>query len=163
MVDTTKKALLWVTSLLDRLEIPFQITGGLAAISYGSQRKLYDIDLDIPDDCFEKLKSEIHPYLIWGPGQFEDEHMSLLLMTAKFDDQLIDISGGCDFKIFSKNTNQWEAYPTDFSSPEMKVLYGIRLPILPLDKLIFYKTALSREVDLLDIEQLIRKSAHRIS
>lgn len=45
-----KEALAWITNILKKYSIPFQITGGLAAILYGSKRPLEDIDIDIPEE-----------------------------------------------------------------------------------------------------------------
>ena len=154
MLNETNEAILWITRLLERLDIPFQITGGLAAIAYGSRRKLYDIDLDIPDAYFGKLQTEIQKHLVFGPKWFEDENMSLFLMTAKFSSQLIDIGGGSGFNMFNQQTSRWEACPTDFSIVEWRLVGGLRLPIMPLKNLIFYKKTLGREVDHLDLEQI---------
>lgn len=45
----SKDALVGIVSLLRKQEIPFVITGGLAAPVYGSKRPLVDIDIDIPE------------------------------------------------------------------------------------------------------------------
>ena len=45
-----KAALIWITNILKKHQIPFQISGGLAAIAYGASRSLADIDIDIPDN-----------------------------------------------------------------------------------------------------------------
>lgn len=45
MTKNTKEALKWMVSILRKYKIPFQISGGLAAKIYGSDRKLADIDI----------------------------------------------------------------------------------------------------------------------
>lgn len=53
-MNKVKEALSWITNLLQKYNIPFQIAGGLAAQAYGSNRKLHDIDIDIPEIDFQK-------------------------------------------------------------------------------------------------------------
>ena len=49
-MNNAKKALIWITDIIKKHHTPFQITGGLAAIAYGANRPLLDIDIDIPDN-----------------------------------------------------------------------------------------------------------------
>src|SRR5690348_12670369 len=48
----TKSALHWIVNILKKLNINFQIAGGLAANIYGADRPLHDIDIDIPEEYF---------------------------------------------------------------------------------------------------------------
>jgi hypothetical protein len=52
----------WIVRILETRAIPFAISGGLAAKSYGSLRELNDIDIDIPDDSFCKIVPEVAPH-----------------------------------------------------------------------------------------------------
>ena len=51
-IKDPKAALHWIVAILNRHRVPFQITGGLAAKAYGSDRDLVDIDIDIPEEAF---------------------------------------------------------------------------------------------------------------
>jgi len=42
----TKKAFLWIYSLVEEKNIPFRASGGFAAKLYGADRALADIDID---------------------------------------------------------------------------------------------------------------------
>jgi hypothetical protein len=151
----TQEALVWITDLLKSLQIPFQISGGLAAQAYGVQRALADIDIDIPEDCFERIKIEVDNFITLGPEKIVGEQWSLLLITLQYQGQDIDLSGAYDTKIRHKTTDAWQAMPMDLSKAIMLDVLGIRLPVIPKQDLIRYKKILAREVDLLDIEQLI--------
>src|SRR5688572_16300745 len=112
----TNVAFTWIITILKKLNIPFQITGGLAAVAYGATRPLAGIDFDIPEEKFSLLKNEVKCFIIYGPEQFKDESWDLLLMTLKYHDQLIDFSGAYHTKIYNKMTHQWQVMPADFST-----------------------------------------------
>ncbi|WP_319018089.1 hypothetical protein [Gallaecimonas mangrovi] len=48
MTEQVTQALNWLTALLARQQLPYQIVGGLAAHLYGGSRPVADIDLYIP-------------------------------------------------------------------------------------------------------------------
>lgn len=150
----TQNALRWICQLLRDLDVPFQITGGLAARAYGASRPLVDIDLDIPDELFAKVKNEVQPYITFGPARYQDESWDLILMTLSYEGQLIDISGATEVRIFNQQTKAWENLTTDFSRAEMKHVFDIIVPVIAKSELIFYKKALARSVDLIDVQQI---------
>ena len=110
----TKAAFSWIIDILKKFNIPFQITGGLAAIAHGADRPLADIDIDIPEEYFPLVKSEVKDFIQYGPAQFKDETWDLMLMTLNYKGQLIDLSG-THIKIYNKNTKEWQDFFTDFS------------------------------------------------
>ncbi|HEV2614668.1 MAG TPA: hypothetical protein VGV92_08180 [Gammaproteobacteria bacterium] len=149
-----KKSLIWITDLLKSLDIPFQIAGGLAAHAYGATRELWDIDLDIPEDKFELIKSHTQKYIIYGPEIYADNHWHLLLMTLNHHDQLIDLGGAYNTKIFNPETKLWHELITDFSTIIEQEILGLTLPVISRAELVAYKKILSRPVDLEDIAQI---------
>lgn len=153
----TKAALIWITDILKKHQIPFQITGGLAAITYGASRPLEDIDIDIPDDKFNLLEGEVKNYIVYGPTRFKSEKWDLLLMTLNYQGQEIDLSGADQTNIFDEKTNKWIKLIEDLPNAPIKTVFELQLPVIPYDKLINYKKILSREVDLIDIQQLESK------
>lgn len=154
MISNYQAALLWITTILKKLDIPFQIAGGLGAIAYGATRALHDIDFDIPEDQFSKLQEAVKDYIIFGPEQYQDEHWDLMLMTLNYHGQPIDFGGAYDTKIFDQTTQQWQPIPVDFSQSEIKSIAGFQLPVVPLAELIRYKTFLDRDVDRADLAEL---------
>lgn len=157
MTDKISAALLWITNFLKNLDIPFQITGGLAAHSYGARRPIFDIDIDIPEDAFELVKNNVSEFIIFGPEQFKSTEWDLLLMTLDYHGQLIDLGGAYHTKIFNKNTQCWEALKEDLSKATIRNVLGLMLPVIPKNHLVTYKKTLSRPEDLADLQYISKK------
>src|SRR5665811_259828 len=132
----TKEALIWITDILKNHNIPFQITGGLAAKVYGATRTLADIDIDIPEDKFDPVKNEVLEFITYGPADFKSDKWDLLLMTLNYQGQEIDLSGAYKTKIFNQKSGTWENLFEDLSSAVIKEVYGIQLPVIPRHVLI---------------------------
>ena len=155
-MNNLKAALIWITDILKKHSVPFQITGGLAARAYGATRPIADIDIDIPEDKFDIIKSEVLSFITYGPGQFKSKKWDLLLMTLNYQDQVIDLSGAYYTKIFNEKTGLWQVLSEDLSKAQPQNIFGLQLPVIPLDILITYKKALSREVDIIDIQEITK-------
>jgi len=153
-MDNTKEALIWITNILKKHNIPFQITGGLAVLAYGSTRQLADIDIDIPEESFVKIRNEVSSYISFGPDQYKSECWDLFLMTLNYHGQEIDLSGAYSTKIYNKRDNIWVKIITDFLNVNYVNIYGIKLPVIGRHELMAYKKILARPVDLLDVEYL---------
>jgi len=91
-------ALRWIVDVLHRHQVPFQITGGCAAKTYGSTRELNDIDIDIPRKDFKKILTAVKPYITFGPQRYKDGKWDVYLMTLNYIGQEIDI-GSAEFKV----------------------------------------------------------------
>lgn len=157
-MSNTKEALVWITGILKQHQIPFQISGGLAAIAYGASRPLADIDIDIPDSKFDLLIDEVKPYITYGPERFKSDKWDLMLMTLNYRDQEIDLSGADSTYIFNEQMQQWIKLDEDFSKVNLKTIFDLSLPVIPIKNLINYKKILSREVDLIDLKQIENRS-----
>lgn len=153
-MERAEAAFAWIINILQNLNIPYQVTGGLAAIAYGATRPLEDIDIDIPEEKFDLVRSAVKEFVIYGPAQFKDESWDLMLMTLNYHTQLIDLSGAFTTKIYNKHTNAWEHLPANFSTVEIKNIFGIKVPVIAKAELIYYKKTIARSVDLIDLKQL---------
>jgi hypothetical protein len=149
-----KKALIWITDILIKHQIPFQITGGLAARAYGAKRPIDDIEIDIPEEKFSLIQNEVSSFITYGPAHYKSERWDLMLMTLNYHNQIIDLSGAFQTKIYNSETKQWQNITDDLLKACPLEVFGVVLPVIPLDTLINYKTALSREVDLQDIQEI---------
>jgi len=155
-MNNLKTALIWITDILKKHSVPFQITGGLAARAYGATRPIADIDIDIPEDKFDIIKNEVVSFITYGPDQFKSKTWDLLLMTLNYHGQVIDLSGAYRTKIFNGETGLWQLLAEDLSKAHPQNIFGLQLPVIPLDVLITYKKALSREVDIIDIQEIAK-------
>lgn len=68
----SREAFQWIVRILRKNKIPFRISGGLAARTYGSSRKLADIDIDVPDNKIKKLLPFFADYKYKGPNNYKD-------------------------------------------------------------------------------------------
>lgn len=153
-INKTKAAFYWIIDVLKRLKIPFQISGGLAALAYGANRPLADIDIDIPEESFDIIKTEVKPYIIYGPDLHKSDVWELMLMQLDYHHQIIELCGAYQTKIYDKTTHRWVAIPANFSNAQTKNIFGMDVPVIAKKELIFYKKILAREVDLIDLKQM---------
>ena len=143
-----EKVLEWIVEIISINDIDYQITGGLAANLYGSGREVYDIDIEVSDLDVWRLGFLCEDYIVYGPSRYVDEHFDLLLMTLDYGGQLIDVCG-----IDSMYIRGWLQLIDFNTSVEIN---GMKVVLLA--DLIAYKKLLNREVDLIDIELLNKKS-----
>ena len=153
-MEKSETAFLWIINLLQKYQIPFVITGGLAAKSYGSPRLLNDIDIDIPDDKFPSIIEELKLYIIFGPERYKDERWDVMLMTLNYYGQEIDISGGDTLKICDARTGRWADCPTDFKNATLNKIFGTAVPVIQRSDLINYKNMLVGEHQKIDIRAI---------
>lgn len=149
-----EKALHWIVQILNKHKVPFQITGGLAAIAYGSGRELADIDIDIPGGCFERIVPDLKDHTISGPERYKDEKWDLFLLRLSYAGVDIEITDAQRTRIFDSRSNEWVEEKTGFTGSVMVNVLGIEVPVIPKEKLIAYKKMLGREVDMGDIGQI---------
>jgi len=147
-----RKTFSWIINILKKYNIPFVVTGGLAAKSYGSARELNDIDIDIHDKDLNLIFKEVEPYVVFGPKQYKDERWDLLLLMLNYEGQDIDISGGNTLKICDARSGEWVDSPTDFFGIEERDIFGIRVPVISRKGLIDYKSMLVGENQKIDIK-----------
>jgi hypothetical protein len=147
----------WIVGLLNELHIPFEISGGLAAKVYGSQRPLNDIDIDIPEDKFDDLYNQVKEFVTFGPGRLKDERWDVMLMTLNHHGQEIDISGAYDCRICDARTGEWVEAPVDLSACEKITIFGIEVPVIARDELVKYKLMLAGEHQQEDINAVLER------
>lgn len=150
--ENALKPLKWIVGLLRDHEIPFQVTGGLAAKLYGGTRPVGDIDLDIPEDRFDEILEEVRPYITFGPALHTDENWKVFLLTLNYEGQDIDLGGAYKTQIFDPAQGRWIDSPANFETIQMVTVLDLDIPVVNAMDLIHYKEKLNRPMDVLDIE-----------
>ncbi len=153
-MKNSKAAFKWIVGILKKRGIQFQVVGGLAAITYGAKRPVVDIDLQIPSSGFEKILGDVNNYKVLGPGQYRDRVWNLRILTLNYEGQIIDLGDSNNTKFYNHRAQLWEKLSTNYSNSEIKEIYGIKVPVIPKQQLIQYKTKLGRPVDEIDIVQI---------
>ncbi len=149
----TEAAFLWITDLVESLNIPYEIAGGFAARLYGSTRELADIDVEVPASELPRLYPLVKEYVTFGLDTYKDSEWELQLITLVYEGQEIDLAGN-PVKIFNSLEKQWELVSPDFNSPNMMEVFGKQVPVITKENLIRFKSKLRREVDLQDLKAL---------
>lgn len=151
-------ALQWIVELVRERDIPFLICGGLAAAGYGSERDLYDIDLFVPSEYFFDVVEAGQGYISKPGGHYQEEGWNLTYVQFKYGDVKVEVGSADGARILRADTQTWVNLAIDFARYEVVRVLGLNVPLMLREDLIEYKSALSRPVDLEDIEA-IRGSA----
>lgn len=105
----------WIVSIIEDLNIPYQISGGVAAKFYGSPRPVNDIDIDIPKKSFEILYQTVRQFVVTQPNLCQDEEWKVFMMTLEYKSQQIDICSADEQAIFNFRINEWIYYTYDLA------------------------------------------------
>lgn len=153
------RALAWIVRILRKHDVPYQVVGGLAARVYGAQRPLADINVYVPFDRAAGLLREIRPFVTWGPEHYVDETWDVTFLKADYQGQRIELGDSSTTpRFFSARDSFWEKQRIDYASPTSARIFGVEVEVIPKDELIRYKASLGREVDLVDIDQMMGAS-----
>lgn len=140
-----KEAFAWIVGILRKHDVPFQVTGGLAARAYGSKRRLNDIDLEIPDNRFQDILQEVKSYITRGPARDIYFCWDTYGMSLVYKGQEIDITGANSVKLLNKNTGEWEMLDTDLREACQKEIFGLKVPVEPVESLVEYKSKIGEQ------------------
>jgi aminoglycoside-2''-adenylyltransferase len=144
-------ALLWIVGVLRDANVPFQVTGGVAARLYGARRPLADIDLDVPGFALPRLAELLAKHVVFGPATYRDRYWELDLLTVVGNDGVTIDIGACDGKMFSAAPQSWVPAHADVDAAVEFEVLGTRVPVVNREALVAYKQCLGRDVDLLDL------------
>ena len=154
MEEHPEKAFQWIVGLLRSRDMAFQVTGGLAARSYGSVRPLYDIDIKVPEGSIAALAPFVREHIVHGPTRCKDEAFDIALMTLVYEGQKIDIGGYETARIYDAALGEWVPCGVDLNAYELRKIYGLEVPVMKKSDLIVFKEHLRRPTDIEDIEQI---------
>jgi hypothetical protein len=149
-----RRALKWITTILRKQEIPYQICGGLCARFYGATRRINDIDIDIREKDFSRLQTIIKPYLISGPNLYVDKKWRVLMMSLKYKKQLIEFTNGDIAKISNSDRSKWLVFRYDLCDVEVILWEDTLLNLMKAKKILRYKKYLDGKKQKEDIEAI---------
>lgn len=154
MTEIQKKVFKRVVDTLNKNSIPFQISGGLAAIAYGSKRPLYDIDIDVNKEDIPKAQRVFKEYIVQDFHRYKDESMEIWEMELDIDGVEVDISQA-DEAYFTDKQGNTKRIDTDLEKAQMTDIEGIQVPVMDKQDLIDYKKFIARDTDLDDVNQIL--------
>jgi hypothetical protein len=150
----TRKAFHWILDILERWNVPYLISGGLAARTFGSPRPLADIDIYVPAESMAELGMKLSRHAIKPPHNHRSAFWNVIYMVLEYCGQRIELVSSHDVKILDTRKILWTRQQIDFSRFEWKTIMGRKARIQHRDDLIAYKTILGRLVDIEDIQHI---------
>ena len=150
--EKTINALRWITDILNNKNIQYQVSGGLAAKIYGSQRELNDIDIEIPEEGFDDIAEDIKPFIADELKHHKNGKWDSLCLSLNYEGQEIDISGAYTCKVSNQERTGWIDVPADFSKIEKIKIGEMEVNVIGPQNLIDYKQHLDGDHQLEDIE-----------
>lgn len=144
-----------VADTLSDLGSPALAVGGLAARAWGGTRDLVDLDFYVPLDVIPMLARALAPSAAGGPVHVKGAHWDLTLLRLDLDGCAVEFGAAEDARWRDARTGAWRSAAIDFSRHEMREIFGVRVPVMLRDELIAYKAALDRDVDAIDLHDLI--------
>lgn len=137
-MQTAQAALFWIANLLEKREVVYRISGGLAARVYGSKRQLADIDIEVEPGGIATIFQDVSAHIKCGPNQYRDSSWDVRLLTLRYEEQEIDIFEP-PVRIFNTLAQEWEVLPSRFHLHEPQEIFGRVFPIEPRESLLDYK------------------------
>jgi predicted nucleotidyltransferase len=153
LTQIQKRVLKYVAEILNKNKIPFQISGGLAAMIYGSKRPLNDIDIDVCRNDIKKVENLFREYLIEPFFHLRDKNFDIWIMTFDIDGIRVDVTQAEKTYFVGKEGKKirMDAHP---ENAKIMNIEGINVPVENKEDLIAYKKIINRKVDLIDIKQI---------
>jgi hypothetical protein len=157
-MEKIKRALDWFVPLLNSRQIPFHVTGGLAAYLYGARRPVNDIDVDMPASHINSLITVVPEYVESTPARCRDATWDLYVATINFEGQLIDLAADEAAFIHNKSTGTWDPLAINLRDVVWIDAFGHRLPVQNPRDLVSYKEKIAYDESkhLYDIEAVLR-------
>lgn len=148
-----KETLKNIVRVFKENKIQFQVSDGLAAIIYGAERPLYDIDIEVYKKDIPKVRELFQKNISKDFYHLQDENFDLWLLTLDVNGVPVDISKADECYLVDGKSNKVSA-DADLSKAQLINFDGIEIPVVNKAGLIEYKKILARETDLVDIRQI---------
>lgn len=152
-------ALAWIAGRLREEGVPFQVVGGLAAIAHGASRELNDIDVYVPEGALERLLPELREHHAHGPLRYRDDRWDCYFMEVRCAGEEIELAEAARTRYRRSPDHPWREADVDFGASVRREVFGVEVPVMPLQALVAYKRHLDRPVDRRDVRSLTGGSA----
>ena len=153
--DTQKKILQKIVHTLRGNNIPFQVSGGLAAIAYGAKRPLFDLDIDVNKRDIHKVRELFKDYIVDDFYNLQDKNFDIWLLSLRIDGITVDMTQAENSYYLGKDGTRTRM-DADLSKAKIINIEGIEVPVEDKEELISYKKITARDTDLDDIRQISR-------
>ena len=147
-------ALDWIIDFLEDKNIPYVVSGGLAAIAYGSKRPLNDIDLYVLDNYYFDVIDFGKEYISKGPERFEEKLWKIDYVQFIYKGKKVEVGSSKDINIYDVRNKCWRKDVIDFSNHKKISVFGKLVRVMDKSHLVEYKSMLNREVDISDIREI---------
>lgn len=139
--------------LLDESNIPFVAIGGLAAIAWGVNRPLVDIDIQVKGADLSVVKKLLSDYVTTDIRHYVTEKWDIQQMVLNINGVGVDVCGAEAFYVI-KDGKRYRVENT-IENVIVKDVRNLQIPVIPKGQLITYKKIIGRPVDLSDLAQLL--------
>lgn len=85
----------------------------------------------------------------------KDRRRELTFMKLDYDERSIELGGADGARYFDRAAGLWREACIHFNLSVERTIFGITIPVMPLDQLVEYRQRLDREVDRQDVAALI--------
>jgi hypothetical protein len=164
MKQDTEKALLWIVKILNKLNIPYRIGGGLAVYLYGHDREINDIDISIDGNHFKEIIPFVEKYITAGPKHYKNKKWDCFTLSLNYKNQDIDITDSQTLLMSSKDGKKWIKNKKIYKKHQDKIIKfnGVSIPIMDPRVLIEYKKELigkHQEEDILFLQKYLKNTS----
>lgn len=155
------RVLKFLVDLFNNLEIKYYIDDGLAAIVYGSKRKLYDIDLCVEAGAMKKLKEPFNDFAVKPFAYRRYENCDLYITTLKINKVPIDMftTKNLFLKSEYQRSVKRKEIKNSLKNAQMINFKGISLSVIKPEYLIVHKAFMNRKTDFQDIKAVIKNTS----
>ena len=146
-------SLLWAVASLERLGVPYQLVGGAAAVLYGVDRPVHDVDFYVPPTHLVTIAAAHPRRVLRPPSHHRDDHWDLTFLALEHAGIRLEIAGA-DAAYRDGSTGGWHDAAIDFAAATPIRVRGTTVRVMPVGRLCEYKRRLGRPVDCTDVAAL---------
>jgi gamma-glutamylcyclotransferase (GGCT)/AIG2-like uncharacterized protein YtfP len=128
--------------------------GGLAVRAWGGSRTLVDLDFYVPDRCLPEAARHLGAWVVGAPERVRSRHWDVTVLSLDVGGQRVELGGADTGRYRHVAGGVWCPCRVDWGHGVRHTVLGVSVDVMSRASLITYKTALLREVDLVDLHEL---------